>query len=98
MDKKENDMWARHLEEWEQSGLTQAEYCNQEKIKYRTFKNRIWRLKNKKKPATFHEVKIAEEKKEPLYCEIRFSKHESIKIEGKNTLSRLTEILTGLNH
>jgi hypothetical protein len=35
--------WARHIEKWRGSGLTQRAYCERESISYATFKS--WRLR-----------------------------------------------------
>jgi len=96
MDKNEDAKWAKHYDDWETSGLTQVAYCKQANIKFGTFKNRAWRLKQRKRVGSFHQVKPVAEQRPDIYCEIRFSTHESIKIEGENTLNRLHELLTCL--
>ena len=46
--KKNREEWQKRINEWEASGLTQVEYCNQNELKTSAFL--YWRKKFTKKP------------------------------------------------
>jgi len=52
------DMWQKHLEAWEQSGLQQIEYCQRNNLSYDNF--RTWKKRIGKPPGT--SIKLVEVK------------------------------------
>jgi hypothetical protein len=54
--------WARHIEEWKRSDLTQRAYCKQQAISYETFKGWRQRLREESnksiEPARFVPVRV----------------------------------------
>ena len=50
--------WQRHIEQWSQSGLSQAAYCREHNLKTKSFTYFKSRLKKKNVPVQFVQVSV----------------------------------------
>ena len=102
---KKKQYWKTHYESWKESGLTQIQYCEQERIGYSTFKSKIKMLRTSGvlEPAYNRQTEsltdqpcfepvIVENENEP-YCEIAISGAGRIIIEQPEGFQQLKELL-----
>ena len=71
--------WQTHIEQWQESDLTQTEYCRQHGLKTYTF--RYWKLKNQPaEEAVFVEVPAAAPSTCAPLFELRLSESNGLEI------------------
>ncbi|MCG6552276.1 MAG: hypothetical protein L7F77_08110 [Candidatus Magnetominusculus sp. LBB02] len=58
---RESSYWKEHIEAWQASGKTQAEYCRQHELKLKAFAYRKRRFDKSPAKPIFHPVRIIEE-------------------------------------
>ena len=101
MENQENfDVWKRHIEEWNKSGLSQKDYCNKNNLKISTFG--YWRRKLSETPIKKDEI-FEVNKKMRLPFDLRREPVMELTVNGVTikfgmdmTINRLVEIVKAL--
>jgi len=65
---KASSYWKGHIEAWQGSGKTQAQYCRQHELKLKAFAYRKRQFGKTPAKAVFHPVRIIEEKAKVSTC------------------------------
>jgi len=94
---KKQRYWQRHIEQWSQSGLSQAEYCRVRNLKIKSFTYFKSRLK-KNLPVQFVQVPI-EPVRVPSFLKLNVGSSFQIDIPdgfSQNTLTQILQVLGGV--
>ncbi len=95
---KKQRYWQRYIDQWSQSGLSQAAYCREHKLKIKSFTYFKSRLKKKNLPVQFVQVPV-----EPVRVAsfVKLNVGSSFQIEipdgfSQNTLTQVLQVLGGV--
>jgi len=91
---KKQKHWQRHIEQWSQSGLSQAAYCREHKLKSKSFTYFKSRLK-KNLPVQFVQVPV-EPVRVPSFVKLNVGSSFQIEIPDgflQNTLTQVLQVL-----
>jgi hypothetical protein len=94
---KKQKYWQHHIEEWSQSGLSQAAYCREYNLKIKSFVYFKSRLK-KNLPVQFVQVPI-EPVPAPSFLKLNIGSSFQIDIPdgfSQNTLTQVLQVLRGV--
>ena len=84
----------RSVKSWQKSGQRISEYCREKGIKLSTFCGWVKRYnEGDKKRGGFKEIIIENSEKEAPYCEIKFEGKHKIRIESKESLINLKQMI-----
>lgn len=93
------EAWQAHIESWQGSGLTQAEYCRQQNINIKTFAARLSEYRHQQKtgqavliPIVVDEVAKPVPEKIILHC----SKGHRLELPGTVSVAWLSDLLRRL--
>jgi len=95
---KKQKYWQRHIEKWSQSGLSQAAYCREYKLKIKCFTYFKSRLKKKNLPVQFVQVPV-EPVRAPSFLKLNIGSSFQIDIPdgfSQNTLTQVLQVLGGM--
>ncbi len=95
---KRQRYWQRHIEQWSQSGLSQAAYCRERNLKIKSFTYFKSRLKKKNLPVQFVQVPV-EPVRVPYFLKLNIGSSFQIDIPdgfSQNTLTQVLQVLGGL--
>jgi len=88
---KKQKYWQRHIEQWSQSGLSQAAYCREHKLKIKSFTYFKSRLK-KNLPVQFVQVHV-EPVQAPLFLKLNIGSSFQVEIPDEFSQETLTQVL-----
>ena len=94
---KKQKYWQRHIEQWSQSGLSQATYCRERNLKIKSFTYFKSRLK-KNMPVQFVQVPV-EPVQLPSFLKLKIGSSFQIDIPdgfSQNTLTQVLQVLGGV--
>jgi len=92
---KKQRCWQRYIEQWLQSGLSQAAYCREHKLKIKSFTYFKSRLKKKNLPVQFVQVPV-EPVRVPSFVKLNVGSSFQIEIPdgfSQNTLIQVLQVL-----
>jgi len=95
---KKQKYWQRHIEKWSQSGLSQAAYCKEYKLKIKSFTYFKSRLKKKNLPVQFVQVPV-EPVRVPSFLKLNIGSSFQIDIPdgfSQNSLTQILQVLRGV--
>ena len=95
---KKQKYWQRHIEQWSQSGLSQATYCRERNLKIKSFTYFKSRLKKKNLPVQFVQVPV-EPVQLPSFLKLKIGSSFQIDIPdgfSQNTLTQVLQVLGGV--
>ena len=90
--------WQHQIEQWSQSGLSQAGYCREHKLNLKSFNYFKSRLKKKNLPVQFVQVPI-EPVRVPSFLKLNIGSSFQIDIPdgfSQNTLTQVLQVLGGV--
>jgi len=90
--------WQHHIEQWAQSGQSQAEYCRQHNLKIRRFNYFKSRLKKKNIPVQFVEIPV-EPVQAPLFLKLNIGSDFQVEIPdgfSQATLAKVLQVIGGI--
>ena len=104
INRQKYNLWKKHIEKWEESNLTQAEYCRRYNLKIKSFGYWKGRIKTTEpSEVKFCQLPVPIIKKEPSPTEnslvLRVGKHHEVSIGDEfksETLIRLIHTLRSL--
>ena len=94
---KKQKYWQRHIEQWSQSGLSQATYCRERNLKIKSFTYFKSKLK-KNMPVQFVQVPV-EPVQLPSFLKLKIGSSFQIDIPdgfSQNTLTQVLQVLGGV--
>lgn len=95
---KKQRYWQRYIEQWSQSGLSQAAYCRERNLKIKSFTYFKSRLKKKNLPVQFVQVPV-EPVRAPSFLKLNIGSSFHIDIPdgfSQNTLTQVLQVLKGV--
>ena len=95
---KKQRYWQRYIDQWSQSGLSQAAYCREHKLKIKSFTYFKSRLKKKNLPVQFVQVPV-ESVRVPYFLKLNIGSSFQIDIPdgfSQNTLTQVLQVLGGV--
>jgi len=84
--------WQNHIEQWSQSGLSQAAYCRKNNLNLKSFNYFKSRLKKKNLPVQFVQVPI-EQSQTPSFLKLNLGSSFQLEIPDGFSQNTLTEVL-----
>jgi len=94
---KKQRYWRHHIEQWSQSGLSQAAYCRERNLKIKSFTYFKSRLE-KNLPVQFVQVPV-DPVRVPSFLKLNVSSSFQIEIPdgfSQNTLTQVLQVLSGV--
>ena len=95
---KKQKYWQRHIEQWSQSGLSQAAYCREYNLKIKSFAYFKSRLK-KNLPVQFVQVPVEPVQLLSSFLKLNIGSSFQIDIPdgfSQNTLTQVLQVLRGV--
>jgi hypothetical protein len=90
--------WQSHIEQWSQSGLSQAAYCRESNLKIKSFTYFKSRLKKKNLPVQFVQVPV-EPVQTPSFLKLNIGSSFQVEIPdgfSQGTLTQVLQVLGGV--
>jgi hypothetical protein len=84
--------WYNHIEQWSQSGLSQAAYCRKNNLKIKSFTYFKSRLNKKNLPVQFLQIPI-EQLQAPSFIKLNLGSSFQVEIPDGFSQSTLTQVL-----
>lgn len=83
---QKTEYWSDHFKRWEESGLSQKKYCEQEKISYWSFRTWYYKIKSELTETKFIRMNTSCPEEKPS-SKIIITLHGKIKIEFDENIS-----------